>query len=193
MASVESQWDLDLKKFEKHYDDIEKEMFGGQYQTLMFYKYLNQGGLENNADFGTGIKYLVHDIVSKDLTVIEDSLNLDTLICYMSDKTEENLNSCLSRHSYFYNNYKFLKIFELIDKFNGRPGMDSRLELFQRDDFQIKNYFYEPFNVNLLQFALIFIFVSLFFKLALAPFHLWSPDIYEGSPTSSTFFFCSSA
>ena len=44
-------------------------------------------------------------------------------------------------------------------------------------------------NLNLLQFALIFILISLFFKLALAPFHLWSPDIYEGSPTSSTFFF----
>uniref|UniRef100_A0A8E7IV20 NADH dehydrogenase subunit 2 n=1 Tax=Attheya longicornis TaxID=451786 RepID=A0A8E7IV20_9STRA len=41
----------------------------------------------------------------------------------------------------------------------------------------------------LLQFALIFIIISLFFKLALAPFHLWSPDVYEGSPSSSSFFF----
>ena len=23
----------------------------------------------------------------------------------------------------------------------------------------------------------------------IAPFHIWSPDVYEGSPTSSTFFF----
>jgi NADH-quinone oxidoreductase subunit N len=30
---------------------------------------------------------------------------------------------------------------------------------------------------------------SLFIKLALAPFHLWSIDVYEGSPTSSAFFF----
>lgn len=37
--------------------------------------------------------------------------------------------------------------------------------------------------------GLLFIFVSLFFKLALAPFHLWSPDVYENSPTSSSFFF----
>ena len=51
------------------------------------------------------------------------------------------------------------------------------------------NFFGEPFNIRLLQFALIFIIISLFFKLALAPFHLWSPDVYEGSPTSSTFFF----
>ena len=44
-------------------------------------------------------------------------------------------------------------------------------------------------NESLVQFALVFIFVSLLFKLAVAPFHLWSLDVYEGSPSSSTFFF----
>lgn len=44
-------------------------------------------------------------------------------------------------------------------------------------------------NKGLIQFALSFIFISLLFKLAIAPFHLWSIDIYEGSPSSSTFFF----
>ena len=42
---------------------------------------------------------------------------------------------------------------------------------------------------SLIQFALVFIFVSLLFKLAVAPFHLWSLDVYEESPSSSTFFF----
>jgi NADH:ubiquinone oxidoreductase subunit 2 (subunit N) len=37
--------------------------------------------------------------------------------------------------------------------------------------------------------GVLFIYVSLFFKLALAPFHLWSPDVYENSPTSSSFVF----
>lgn len=27
------------------------------------------------------------------------------------------------------------------------------------------------------------------FKLAAAPFHMWSPDVYEGAPTSSSTFF----
>lgn len=45
------------------------------------------------------------------------------------------------------------------------------------------------FDIMILQFALIFLLISLFFKLAIAPFHVWLPDIYEGSPTSSTFFF----
>lgn len=61
------------------------------------------------------------------------------------------------------------------------------------DNFQsqidLVNIGKESFDTSLLQFALIFILISLFFKLALAPFHVWSPDIYEGSPTSSTFFF----
>lgn len=34
-----------------------------------------------------------------------------------------------------------------------------------------------------------FILISLFIKISLAPFHIWSPDIYENSPTSSSFFF----
>jgi NADH-quinone oxidoreductase subunit N len=35
----------------------------------------------------------------------------------------------------------------------------------------------------------LFIFITLFFKIAAAPFHFWSPDIYEGSPLSSTIVF----
>ena len=31
-----------------------------------------------------------------------------------------------------------------------------------------------------------FILISLFIKISLAPFHIWSPDIYENSPTSSS-------
>ena len=42
---------------------------------------------------------------------------------------------------------------------------------------------------NFVVIGLLLIFISILFKLALAPFHIWSPDIYENSPTSSTFFF----
>mgnify|MGYP001200656516 FL=1 len=33
--------------------------------------------------------------------------------------------------------------------------------------------------------------ISLFFKVSAAPFHIWTPDVYEGSPTISTLFFAS--
>jgi NADH-quinone oxidoreductase subunit N len=45
------------------------------------------------------------------------------------------------------------------------------------------------FNYDFVEIGLTLILFSLFIKLALAPFHLWSLDVYEGSPTSSTFFF----
>jgi NADH-quinone oxidoreductase subunit N len=34
-----------------------------------------------------------------------------------------------------------------------------------------------------------FIIVALLFKLAAAPFHMWAPDVYEGSPTIVTAYF----
>jgi NADH-quinone oxidoreductase subunit N len=37
--------------------------------------------------------------------------------------------------------------------------------------------------------GLLFLSISLLFKLAAAPFHMWSPDVYEGAPTPVTAFF----
>lgn len=34
--------------------------------------------------------------------------------------------------------------------------------------------------------ALVFFAVGLFFKISLVPFHLWTPDVYEGAPTNIT-------
>jgi NADH:ubiquinone oxidoreductase subunit 2 (subunit N) len=45
------------------------------------------------------------------------------------------------------------------------------------------------FDLSFVLSGLLIIILALFFKLALAPFHLWAPDVYEGSPSSSTFFF----
>jgi len=42
---------------------------------------------------------------------------------------------------------------------------------------------------RILEVAIIFLGVGLLFKLAAAPFHMWSPDVYEGAPTSSTALF----
>ncbi|WP_049620887.1 NADH-quinone oxidoreductase subunit NuoN [Frateuria defendens] len=41
---------------------------------------------------------------------------------------------------------------------------------------------------NLLVFGLIFMIVGIGFKLGAAPFHMWIPDVYEGSPTAVTIF-----
>ena len=49
--------------------------------------------------------------------------------------------------------------------------------------------FSSMFDLNFAISGLLIVILALFFKLALAPFHLWAPDVYEGSPSSSTFFF----
>ncbi|WP_078556108.1 NADH-quinone oxidoreductase subunit NuoN [Bacillus alkalicellulosilyticus] len=38
-------------------------------------------------------------------------------------------------------------------------------------------------NAFLLYFAFFLVFVGLVFKIAAAPFHMWAPDVYQGSPT----------
>lgn len=63
----------------------------------------------------------------------------------------------------------------------------------------LSNYiWYSPFiigdsvelgNLASLSIAAMFIIVALLFKLAAAPFHMWAPDVYEGSPTIVTAYF----
>lgn len=40
-----------------------------------------------------------------------------------------------------------------------------------------------------LLFGLVFLIAGLAFKISAAPFHMWTPDVYEGSPTPVTAFF----
>jgi NADH-quinone oxidoreductase subunit N len=48
----------------------------------------------------------------------------------------------------------------------------------------------QPSEVNLgLIFGLVFLLVGLAFKISAVPFHMWTPDVYEGAPTPVTAFF----
>tara|TARA_B100000575_G_scaffold282302_1_gene273823 strand:+ start:739 stop:2157 length:1419 start_codon:yes stop_codon:yes gene_type:complete len=53
------------------------------------------------------------------------------------------------------------------------------------------NIIAEQLNSNeyALTFGIVFILVGLAFKISAVPFHMWAPDVYEGSPTSVTLFF----
>lgn len=51
-----------------------------------------------------------------------------------------------------------------------------------------------PFDSNIwlhhiILIGIFFVTVTLFFKLLVVPFHFWSPDVYDGSPISSTLVF----
>ena len=48
----------------------------------------------------------------------------------------------------------------------------------------------QPSGVNLgLVFGLVFLLAGLAFKISAVPFHMWTPDVYEGAPTPVTAFF----
>lgn len=106
----------------------------------------------------------------------------------------------ISTHMQRTRNYKsqgrFVWLFRVLDgqgqlyapNFSVLAAVASRIPLvYEPDDLQI--YKYTIFDDSLMEFGLLLILSSVFIKLALAPFHTWSIDVYEGSPTSSTFFF----
>ena len=100
-------------------------------------------------------------------------------LCFLSDSgpTKEYLdeldpNNDMGWEGYIFLNY-FLRTQMAKTLFTNLPVFSEYSE------------FLEPF----IEIGLTFIIFSLFIKLALAPFHLWSLDVYEGSPTISTFFF----
>ncbi len=54
----------------------------------------------------------------------------------------------------------------------------------------IANAFAAEKNAGLL-FGLVFVLAGLSFKISAVPFHMWTPDVYEGAPTPVTAFFAS--
>ena len=46
----------------------------------------------------------------------------------------------------------------------------------------------ETINIGII-FGMVFILVGLAFKVSAVPFHMWTPDVYQGAPTSVTSFF----
>lgn len=130
-----------------------------------------------------------------------------------STQTPENFVSDLPQEivldNKFYNEFSKVLISD-VDKSLSAAKNDTSFEFKHLDSqsymfslvniINLNNLFLEPFNPNNNDYYFMFdfsfavsgmliILFALFFKLALAPFHLWSPDVYEGSPTSSTFFF----
>ncbi len=54
----------------------------------------------------------------------------------------------------------------------------------------IRGVFSTDFSTGAL-FGMVFVLAGLAFKIAAVPFHMWTPDVYEGAPTPVTAFFAS--
>ena len=68
--------------------------------------------------------------------------------------------------------------------FSGTTNFGTMLELYQNNKGAVS---------PAILFGFVLILSGLFFKVASAPFHMWSPDVYEGSPTIITTFFATVA
>ena len=123
-------------------------------------------------------------ISSKNLMMMYLAIELQSLSLYVVASIKRNsLESAESGVKYFIlgalSSGILLYGFSLVYGFTGQTSFDGiYISLSQLDKLPIG-----------LVFGLVFILVGLAFKVSAVPFHMWTPDVYEGAPTPITAFF----
>lgn len=134
-------------------------------------------------------------IMSEELSYFDSKVLIDRLAAFdsISEKYNDLILSLIINFKDFEIGFLIHELYMFKDLNNTLPysGFSTILSICEIADCYSGNIFLNNplFSVELVKFALLFILISLFFKLAIAPFHTWAPDVYEGSPSSSTFFF----
>jgi NADH-quinone oxidoreductase subunit N len=120
-------------------------------------------------------------ISSNDLIVFYMGLELQSLALYvLATFNRDNLKSSEAGLKYFVlsalSSGLLLYGCSLIYGFTGSTNFNLIADQLNPDQYAIT-------------FGIVFILVGLAFKISAVPFHMWAPDVYEGSPTSVTLFF----
>lgn len=120
-------------------------------------------------------------ISSNDLMVFYMGLELQSLALYvLATFNRDQLKSSEAGLKYFVlsalSSGLLLYGCSLIYGFSGSTNFDIISNQLNSDEY-------------VLTFGIVFILVGLSFKISAVPFHMWAPDVYEGSPTSVTLFF----
>ena len=120
-------------------------------------------------------------ISSNDLIVFYMGLELQSLALYvLATFNRDNLKSSEAGLKYFIlsalSSGLLLYGCSLIYGFAGSTNFDTIATQLNSDEY-------------VLTFGIVFILVGLAFKISAVPFHMWAPDVYEGSPTPVTLFF----
>nr|QYJ09276.1 NADH dehydrogenase subunit 2 [Pleurosigma sp. mgcode 4] len=190
--------DLEKKKLYLELSNILESTFNKSCNDVLFSK-LDLSQSENYKEFSSnrqfisemigfysGIKELLveselkHDIMSKTLSSMYTNENI-----YLQYNIGSNTNLLLNDIKSIPNNFTqnnelyVISISHILTLFS--LFFDFSYNLSETSNF--------VFDTALIELGVLIVLISLFFKLALSPFHLWSPDVYEGSPSSSTFFF----
>ena len=119
-------------------------------------------------------------ISSNDLIVFYMGLELQSLSLYvLASFNKDNILSSESGLKYFIlsalSSGLFLYGCSLIYGFSGSTNF---IQISENIDI----------NQYSLTFGIVFILVGLAFKISAVPFHMWAPDVYQGSPTPVTLF-----
>src|SRR5210317_1696803 len=120
-------------------------------------------------------------ISSNDLIVFYMGLELQSLALYvLATFNRNNLKSSEAGLKYFVlsalSSGLLLYGCSLIYGFSGSTNFEIITSQLNSDEYA-------------LTFGIVFILVGLAFKISAVPFHMWAPDVYEGSPTTVTLFF----
>ena len=120
-------------------------------------------------------------ISSNDLIVFYMGLELQSLVLYvLATFNRDNIKSSEAGLKYFVlsalSSGLLLYGCSLIYGFTGSTNFDVIASQLNSNEYA-------------LTFGIVFILVGLAFKISAVPFHMWAPDVYEGSPTSVTLFF----
>lgn len=68
---------------------------------------------------------------------------------------------------------------------SGTTNMDGLYVITSISEINNANFWYKPYYIN---FALLIFSIGFLFKISAAPFHFWSPDVYDAIPTIVTTF-----
>ncbi len=120
-------------------------------------------------------------ISSNDLIVFYMGLELQSLALYvLATYNRDQLKSSEAGLKYFVlsalSSGLLLYGCSLVYGFSGSTNFDVISKQLSSEDY-------------VLTFGIVFILVGLAFKISAVPFHMWAPDVYEGSPTTVTLFF----
>ena len=123
-------------------------------------------------------------ISSKNLMIMYLAIELQSLSLYVVASIKRNsIESAESGVKYFIlgalSSGILLYGFSLIYGFTGQTSFDGISQSLTK---------LESLPIGLV-FGLVFVLVGLAFKISAVPFHMWTPDVYEGAPTSITSFF----
>jgi NADH-quinone oxidoreductase subunit N len=124
-------------------------------------------------------------VSANDLIALYLGLELQSLALYvMASMQRENVRSSEAGLKYFVlgalSSGMLLYGASLVYGFTGATGFTEIASVAQA----------RPAGENIgLIFGLVFVLVGLAFKVSAVPFHMWTPDVYEGSPTPVTAFF----